>query len=152
MLGTLGYGTVLLVGDAIQSFIDALNELLGKKLPPVASWPIAIVGGGVLLVLVSDRVVLRRFLSNASRRAFELDREYMRGAVQPHRPQRSGSPESSVDWNLMGRQGRAVVSGGPRKEDIERVLGREAHEPIRVFVGLDPVSYTHLTLPTIYSV
>lgn len=137
MLGTLGYGTVLLVGDAIQSFIDVLNVLLGKKLPPVASWPIAIVGGGVLLVLVSDRVVLRQFLSNASRRAFELDREYMRGAVQPHRPQRSGSPESSVDWNLMGRQGRAVVSGGPRKEDIERVLGREAHEPIRIFVGLD---------------
>lgn len=136
-VGTLGYGAVLLVGEAIQSFIDALNVLLGKKLPPVASWPIAIAGGGAALVLVGDRMVVRRFLSNASRRALELDREFMRGAVQPSRPERSGSPESTVDWATMGRQGRAVVSGGPRREDIERVLGGEATDPIRIFIGLD---------------
>ncbi len=136
-VGTLGYGAVLLVGEAIQTFIDALNVLLGKKLPPVASWPIAIASGGAALVLVSDRMVVRRFLSNASRRALELDREFMRGAVQPSRPERSGSPESTVDWATMGRQGRAVVSGGPRREDIERVLGGEANDPIRIFIGLD---------------
>lgn len=136
-LGTLGYGVVLIVGDAIQTFIDALNELLGKKLPPVASWPLAIVGGGALLILVGDRMVVRRFLTRAGRQALELDREFMRGADQPQRPQRSGSPESAVDWNTMGRQGRAVVAGGPRKADIERLLEGEAKEPIRIFVGLD---------------
>ena len=136
-LGTLGYGVVLIVGDAIQSFIDALNVLLGKKLPPVASWPIAIVGGGVLLILVGDRMVVRRFVTRAGRQALELDREFMRGADQPQRPERSGSPASAVDWNAMGRQGRAVVAGGPRKADIERLLEGEAKEPIRIFVGLD---------------
>mgnify|MGYP001629662001 FL=1 len=136
-LGTLGYGVVLIVGDAIQTFIDALNELLGKKLPPVASWPLAIVGGGALLILVGDRMVVRRFLTRAGRQALELDREFMRGADQPQRPQRSGSPESAVDWNTMGRQGRAVVAGGPRKADIERLVDGEAMEPIRIFVGLD---------------
>ena len=136
-LGTLGYGAVLLVGDAIQSFIDAINELLGKKLPPVASWPLAIVGGGAVLVVAGDRMVVRRFVERASRQALELDREFMRGADQPRRPERSGSPESLVDWNTMGRQGRAVVAGGPRKEDIQRLLGGEAMEPIRIFVGLD---------------
>lgn len=136
-VGTLGYGVVLLVGDAIQTFIDAINELLGKKLPPVASWPLAIAGGGALLILVGDQMVVRRFAVRVSRQAQELDREFMRGADQPKRPERSGSPESLVDWNTMGRQGRAVVAGGPRKEDIERLVDGEAMEPIRIFVGLD---------------
>lgn len=136
-LGTLGYGVVLLVGDAIQTFIDAINELLGKKLPPVASWPLAIAGGGALLILVGDQMVVRRFAVRVSRQAQELDREFMRGADQPKRPERSGSPDSAVDWNTMGRQGRAVVAGGPRKEDIERLLDGGALEPIRIFVGLD---------------
>ncbi|OHR18790.1 hypothetical protein HMPREF2791_03215 [Corynebacterium sp. HMSC034A01] len=136
-LGTLGYGVVLLVGDAIQTFIDAINELLGKKLPPVASWPLAIAGGGALLILVGDQMVVRRFAERVSRQAQELDREFMRGADQPKRPERSGSPDSAVDWNTMGRQGRAVVAGGPRKEDIERLVDGGAMEPIRIFVGLD---------------
>ena len=136
-VGTLGYGVVLLVGDAIQTFIDAINELLGKKLPPVASWPLAIAGGGALLILVGDQMVVRRFAVRVSRQAQELDREFMRGADQPKRPERSGSPDSAVDWNTMGRQGRAVVAGGPRKEDIERLVDGEAMEPIRIFVGLD---------------
>ena len=136
-LGTLGYGVVLLVGDAIQTFIDAINELLGKKLPPVASWPLAIAGGGALLILVGDQMVVRRFAVRVSRQAQELDREFMRGADQPKRPERSGSPDSAVDWNTMGRQGRAVVAGGPRKEDIERLVDGGAMEPIRIFVGLD---------------
>ncbi|PZP24605.1 MAG: hypothetical protein DI600_01835, partial [Cutibacterium granulosum] len=79
-LGTLGYGVVLLIGDAIQAFIDAINELLGKKLPPVASWPLAVVGGGALLILVGDQMVVRRFAVRVSRQAQELDREFMRGA------------------------------------------------------------------------
>ena len=136
-LGTLGYGVVLLIGDAIQTFIDAINELLGKKLPPVASWPLAIAGGGALLILVGDRMVVRRFAVRVSRQAQELDREFMRGADQPQRAERSGSPDSLVDWDTMGRQGRAVVAGGPRREDIERLVDGEAMEPIRIFVGLD---------------
>ena len=61
----------------------------------------------------------------------------MRGADQPQRAERSGSPDSLVDWDTMGRQGRAVAAGGPRKADIERLLEGEAMEPIRIFVGLD---------------
>ena len=113
-LGTLGYGVVLLVGDAIQTFIDAINVLLGKKLPPVASWPLAIAGGGALLILVGDQMVVRRFAVRVSRQAQELDREFMRGADQPKRPERSGSPDSAVDWNTMGRHCLLYTSPSPR--------------------------------------
>ena len=138
-LGTIGYGALLGVGEVIQTLIDALNALLGRKLPPVTSWPIAILGGGGLIFLFTDRLVLRRFVSSVMREAQELDRDFMRGADRPTEPERSGSPASTVSWESMGRQGRATVAGGPRKRQIERVLGLSdgvAKEPIRIFIGL----------------
>lgn len=138
-LGTLGYGAMLALGEGIQSFIDAIESLLGRKLPPVTSWPLAILGGGAVLVLVGDRLIVRRFISRAAKSALELDREFMRGADQPREAERSGSRESNVGWQSMGRQGRAVVAGGPRSGDIAEVLGGEEdiNEPIRIFIGLD---------------
>lgn len=141
-LGTLGYGALLAVGEALQVLIDLFNVVLGKRLPPPASWPLAIAGAGAVTLLFTDRVVLRNFLSRVYRNAEMLDREFMLGAPRPTEPQRSGSPASPEPWATMGRQGRAVVSGGPRARDIELLLGdaapdRPVREPIRVFIGLN---------------
>lgn len=147
-LGTVGYGSIIALGEVIQSLIDALNTLFGRRLPPVTSWPLAVAGAGGFLFLFTDRLVIRQGFSRISRDAQELDRAFMRGAAQPTEPERSGSPASLVDWASMGRQGRAVVAGGPRKAHLERVLGpaggvggadgnsAEAKEPIRIFIGL----------------
>lgn len=136
-LGTVGYGSLLALGEVIQTFIDALNTLLGRRLPPVTSWPLAVLGGAGALFLFADRLVIRQGFSRISRQAQELDRAFMRGAERPTEPERSGSPASAVAWDSLGRQGRALVAGGPRKRDIERVLGAGgAKEPIRIFIGL----------------
>lgn len=58
------------------------------------------------------------------------------GVTQPLSPLRSGSPFSLVSWESLGMQGRAFVSSGPTAADIERLTGRPAVEPIRVYAGL----------------
>ena len=58
------------------------------------------------------------------------------GVVQPASSLRSGSPASSAPWTSLGRQGRGFVSSGPAAVDIQRVTGRPAIEPIRVYAGL----------------
>ncbi|WKD58317.1 hypothetical protein CAPI_08955 [Corynebacterium capitovis DSM 44611] len=141
-LGTLGYGGLLVVGEALQALVDVLNVFLGKKLPPVTSWPLAVTGAGAVFALVTDRVVVRNALSRVYRNAEELDRQFLRGAPRPREPERSGSPFSYERWHTLGRQGRAVVAGGPRKRDIELLLGARGgtapiREPIRVFIGLN---------------
>ncbi len=138
-VGTLGYGALLAVGEALQVLIDVFNIVLGKRLPALASWPLAIAGGAAVSILLTDRVVVRNFLSRVYRKAEKLDREFLVGAPRPRERERSGSPASLEPWSTMGRQGRAVVSGGPRKRDIELLFddGGEAREPIRVFIGLD---------------
>lgn len=138
-VGTLGYGAMLLVGEILQTSVDHVNAVFGRKLPPVTSWPLAIlaVAGGAYVF--ADRLVVRNLMSTVYKQAEELNREFFSGAPQPREPQRSGSPSSVEAWDTMGRQGRAVVAGGPRARDIARVLDvpREAvTEPIRIFIGL----------------
>lgn len=49
----------------------------------------------------------------------------------------SGGPESRIDWQTLGREGRRFVNMALTAREIEQVTGRKAMEPIRVFVGLD---------------
>ena len=89
--------------------------------------------------LFTDRLVVRNFLSNVYKEAEELNRQFLPGAAQPREPERTGSPASGEAWRRMGRQGRAVVAGGPRKRDIGLVLGEspdKVKEPIRIFIAL----------------
>jgi uncharacterized membrane protein len=57
------------------------------------------------------------------------------GIVRPASPLRSGSPASLVQWKSLGRLGRSFVAEGPTVAQIERVTGRPAITPIRVYAG-----------------
>lgn len=135
-LGSIGYGALLLAGEGIQVTADRFNSELRRWMPPLVSWPLAILGLSVLGAVLTDKVVVRQILNTAYRNADKLNREFLPGANKPREPERSGSPDSLERWRYLGRQGRAVVAGGPRKADIEKVRGGEAKEPIRVFIGL----------------
>lgn len=135
-LGSIGYGALLLAGEGIQVTADRFNNELRRWMPPAVSWPVAILGLSALGAVLTDKVVIRQTLNTAYRNADELNREFLPGATKPREPERSGSPDSLERWKYLGRQGRAVVAGGPRKADLEEVLGVEAKEPIRVFIGL----------------
>ena len=138
-LGSLGYGALLLVGEGIQMSTKRFNQQLRRWMPPVASWPLAIAGMGALGAVLTDKVVIRQILNSAYRNADALNREFLPGAAKPRERERSGSPASLEKWKYLGRQGRAVVAGGPRPHDIAEVLGvpvSEVKQPIRVFIGL----------------
>ena len=137
-VGTLGYGALLAVGEALQVLTDLFNVFFGKRLPPLTSWPLAVASAGAFFLVFTDQVVLRNALSRVYRNAEELDRQFMLGAPRPAEPERSGSPASFEPWDTMGRQGRAVAAGGPRKRDIDLLLEGDipAKEPIRIFIGL----------------
>ena len=46
-----------------------------------------------------------------------------------------GGPDSLVDWGAMGQPGRKFVMDGPDAQAISAFSGREAKDPIRVYVG-----------------
>jgi uncharacterized membrane protein len=49
---------------------------------------------------------------------------------------RSGSPDSLIDWDTLGRQGRSFVARGSSAEEIEAFTGEPAQQPIRVYSGM----------------
>ncbi len=64
------------------------------------------------------------------------DADTLAGSVQPVVATRSGSAESAIQWDQLGRQGRAFAGGGPSAGTIGRVTGGPAMEPVRVYAGL----------------
>jgi uncharacterized membrane protein len=55
---------------------------------------------------------------------------------QPEDPVKTGSVASLLDWDGIGRRGRQYVATAPSRQDISAFTGRQAMEPLRVYVGL----------------
>ncbi len=137
--GTLGYGAVLLIGEATQLSVDSLSKRLNRWLPALVAWPIAATGLGVLAWEFTDHVMVRRFLQKASIKAESVNRSVFPGSQMPWEPERSGSPWSYESWTAVGSQGRAMLTKGPRARDIAAVMEfDDVHEPIRIFIGQVP--------------
>ncbi|MBP2214909.1 alpha/beta-hydrolase family protein [Arthrobacter sp. CAN_C5] len=64
------------------------------------------------------------------------DAQTLAGSGQPTVATRSGSPQSALEWDGLGRQGRAFAGGGPSAANIGAVTGTAAVEPVRVYAGL----------------
>jgi uncharacterized membrane protein len=146
---TLGYMRTLfiaiLVGGALvgvsRVLLDAI-KLLARAL--IRRWhlhqEVALFIGTaivvVLLVTLINGVLLRGFLAGASR-VFQPQNSTTRAGIgQPLEPERSGSPASFAPWETLGFQGRNFVATGPHADELERVNGSPANEPIRVYAGL----------------
>ncbi|QGU05745.1 alpha/beta-hydrolase family protein [Corynebacterium comes] len=139
LVGTAGYGVLLLLGDAAQVSVDHLGRRLSRWMPLGVAWSLAAGGVTGLVLVLSDRVLVRRILAGLSRRAENVNQSIFPGTSMPGEPERSGSPCSLERWSAVGSQGRAVLSLGPRARDIAEVTGLAVtREPIRIFVGLVP--------------
>ena len=93
----------------------------------------AVVG---LTALVFSGVLLRGFVVVMDQSASVGDLLTGEGVVQPDTPLRSGSDESLVAWDDLGREGRNFVGRGPDGAQISRLTGEEALDPIRVYAGV----------------
>ncbi|QPS59845.1 alpha/beta-hydrolase family protein [Corynebacterium minutissimum] len=137
IVGTAGYGALLILGEAAQLTVTQLSYQVQRWLPRWIAWPLA--GGvvGFAAAVLSDRMVWRRMLHSAAINALELNRLVYPGSSMPWEPERSGSPWSHEPWTAVGSQGRAFLDRGPRAEDIRKVMHYDrAREPIRVYIGL----------------
>jgi uncharacterized membrane protein len=64
------------------------------------------------------------------------------GVTKPTAAELSGSPESVIPWDTLGRQGRKFVSNGQKVEKISKFNGTQAMQPIRIYSGLESANST----------
>ena len=129
-------GLILIISRSLRK----LFRWVARWLEKVTSQRAARLLGGVIvafLVVLLVNGVLIDGLFTAANGAFSVrDTETEEGITQPQAAERSGSPESLVPWDTLGRQGRKFTGTGPTVEELNEFHGSGAMTPIRTYVGL----------------
>ncbi|MDY5584373.1 MAG: alpha/beta-hydrolase family protein, partial [Arcanobacterium sp.] len=55
----------------------------------------------------------------------------------PTIPERSGSPESNIDWDGVGFEGSKFLTSGASAAQLTKITNKPASEPIRIYAGLE---------------
>jgi uncharacterized membrane protein len=107
-----------------------------KFVPPRISFVVGLVATFVLFWLIINGVLFSQLLRMADSTYQQVDSIMEADIDQPSNPMKTGSIESILTWEEMGRQGRRFVTGGPSADDIRQFTDSSAREPIRVYVGM----------------
>jgi uncharacterized membrane protein len=129
---------LVIVGRVIARGVAAINRLIQGYAPSIVSVP------ATALLIVVVGIALGRGLAlpaiTAAINAVHGPRneKTAEGIVPPDSPSVSGSRESMVAWNTLGRMGRAFVATATTARQLARFHGESAvlADPVRVYVGL----------------
>ncbi|WP_020142820.1 alpha/beta-hydrolase family protein [Terracoccus sp. 273MFTsu3.1] len=127
---------ILVVARSLRLLFRTVFGWLGRRLPRRVA---VVVGSAVLLALIWSLltgVLVNGFFAVANNTFAPRDTLIAEDMNRPQVPERSGSPQSLSSWDLLGRQGRYFVGGGPTVAELDAVNGGGAKEPIRVYAGL----------------
>jgi uncharacterized membrane protein len=113
-----------------------LDRVVSRVVPRRVSALIAAVAVLALTFGILNGVVI----DNAVR-ALDASFAQVNGELEPDTPQPaaaevSGSPESLVTWESLGRQGRRFMAGATGVDDLEAFSGRPASQPVRAYAGI----------------
>jgi uncharacterized membrane protein len=147
--GTLGYVRTVIIAVGVGGLLIGVSRVLLDAIKLLARvlirrWHLhqevaQFIGTAivvVLLITLINGVLIRGFVAGASR-VFQPQNATTRpGISQPLEPERSGSPTSFAPWDTLGYQGRNFVATGPHADELTRLNGAPAKEPIRVYAGL----------------
>lgn len=90
----------------------------------------------VLVVTLVNGVLFRGFIAGAGAMFQPKNDDTRPGIEQPIQSERSGGPGSFASWASLGFQGRNFVATGPHADELTRLNGHPAKEPIRIYAGL----------------
>jgi len=98
---------------------------------------VGITAAVMLFWTVIDGVLVSSTLRMLDRSFQQLD-----ALIEPELPRpmlawQTGSRESLISWEDLGRQGRRFVAGGPTQEELSTFFAEPVPAPIRVYVGLN---------------
>jgi uncharacterized membrane protein len=112
-------------------------RLLGRWIPTPAASLAGVVVVTLLVYWLAAGVLFRVVVDVADSVYSGTNASTEEGVEPVTSDLRSGSPDSAVTWDSLGRQGRSFVAGGPSVAEIADATGLDAVEPIRVYAGLD---------------
>jgi uncharacterized membrane protein len=118
---------------ALWGYVDRkISLFVPRRISHVASAVVVVLG----VILIANDVIGRLALNAADAIFVKLDQIVDDGVEQPADAKASGSAESLIAWDSIGRYGKEFIVTGPTKQGIGEFWGKEAIQPLRVYVGL----------------
>jgi len=133
----LSFGVLVSLARLFRRTFVIIAARFDRFLPAHVANVVGVALSGALFWAVLDGVLITAALRFADGVSQQVDASTPVDLAPPADPQRTGSRESHVAWEDLGRQGREFVSTGPTAADLRAFFGHEAPTPIRVYVGLN---------------
>jgi uncharacterized membrane protein len=113
-----------------------VNRKLSVIIPRRIAYVLSTLLIGLALLVIANDVVARFALNAADSIFLEIDKMVDDKVQQPAEPDSTGSSASLVAWDTIGIQGKRFLASGPTREDLSQFWGKEALQPLRVYVGM----------------
>jgi uncharacterized membrane protein len=126
------------IGHRTHGGLRTVNRFNHRHLAGWLAAPATILLVLAVVVFVGRDVLFRGFVWVANSTYGALDDGTNEGIVRPTSTAASGSPDSLVAWDSLGRWGRNFVAQATTREQLVAFHGTDAalSEPVRVYVGL----------------
>jgi len=118
-------------------FLSFLSRYMGRLIPRRIANTIGVFLGIFLLFSLVDNLLMKNLLTVADNTFSQLDSLVEEDIPQPEDSLKSGSKNSLISWEGIGRRGKHFIATGPTKKDISTFTGRFAQEPLRVYAGFN---------------
>lgn len=128
---------LILCGRFVNNIYNRLNKRYSKYIPKRPAQFFAITTTSILLIWFFTGAFMNFFTSVSNRIFVGRNAITSEGSIQPANDERSGSPNSYIKWDSLGREGRAFTGRGPTKDDLQTYHSSPAKSPIRIYAGLD---------------
>ncbi len=127
---------LLIIGRSIKKLYQYIYWRINKRLPHRLSLVLGAIVVFLLLNFIYSGILGRSFFVVTNRIFSAADVRIDPKLVKPTSALKSGSSQSLVSWESLGRQGRKFVATGSSATDINELSGGGAKEPIRAYAGL----------------
>lgn len=114
-----------------------LSRWLARYIPARVSQIVGVAVTVWLFWSVIDGVLITSLLRVADRSFQGVDALIDPDLPVPTNPAQTGSAQSLVRWEDLGRTGRDFVAGGPDAAKLRDFFGHDTPTPVRVYVGLN---------------
>ena len=134
---TLFSGVILIAGGRLlgrcwKYFANRFRRLLPRRVANVLS----VIVVGTLVIFLANGVLAKAALRVADAIFLRMDGFIDEGVEQPTETLATGSEQSLISWDSIGRQGKDFIALGPTQKAIGNFWRQEAMRPLRVYVGL----------------
>lgn len=127
---------LLIIGKLLVTLIRLVWDWLLPHMPRRAAFVVATALVVALVSILVNNIFLRSALRAADGFYERLDALVSTDAEQPAQWYQTGSDQSLIEWETIGRDSRIYLQSGPDAAAITAVTGKPAIEPLRTYVGL----------------